>query len=55
MAKIEMKLELIQVPVSDIDRAKKFYVEQVGFNDDHDHQLGGDPVRSAARRSGSFS
>ena len=39
MANIEMKLELIQVPVSDIDRAKKFYVEQVGFNDDHDHQF----------------
>jgi predicted enzyme related to lactoylglutathione lyase len=35
----EMKLELIQVPVSDIDRAKNFYVEQVGFNDDHDHQF----------------
>jgi predicted enzyme related to lactoylglutathione lyase len=39
MAKSEMKLELIQIPVSDIDRAKKFYVEQVGFNDDHDHQF----------------
>ena len=36
---IDMKLELIQVPVSDIDRAKAFYVEQVGFNDDHDHQF----------------
>jgi predicted enzyme related to lactoylglutathione lyase len=35
----EMKLELIQVPVSDIDRAKSFYVDQVGFNDDHDHQF----------------
>ena len=34
-----MKLELIQVPVSDIDRAKAFYVDQVGFNDDHDHQF----------------
>jgi predicted enzyme related to lactoylglutathione lyase len=39
MAKTEMKLELIQVPVSDIDRAKSFYVDQVGFNDDHDHQF----------------
>ena len=36
---IDMKLELIQVPVSDIDRAKAFYVDQVGFNDDHDHQF----------------
>jgi catechol 2,3-dioxygenase-like lactoylglutathione lyase family enzyme len=39
MAKTEMKLELIQVPVSDIDRAKSFYVDKVGFNDDHDHQF----------------
>jgi predicted enzyme related to lactoylglutathione lyase len=39
MAKTEMKLELIQVPVSDLDRAKSFYVDQVGFNDDHDHQF----------------
>ncbi len=35
----EMKLELIQVPVSDIDRAKDFYVNKVGFNDDHDHRV----------------
>ena len=35
----EMRLELIQVPVSDIDRAKAFYVEKVGFNADHDHQV----------------
>ncbi len=34
-----MRLELIQVPVSDIDRAKEFYVEKVGFNADHDHQV----------------
>ncbi|MBV9836578.1 MAG: VOC family protein [Solirubrobacterales bacterium] len=34
-----MRLELIQVPVSDIDRAKAFYVEQVGFTADHDHQV----------------
>jgi predicted enzyme related to lactoylglutathione lyase len=36
---IEMRLELIQVPVSDVDRAKDFYVNKVGFNDDHDHQV----------------
>jgi catechol 2,3-dioxygenase-like lactoylglutathione lyase family enzyme len=36
---IEMKLELIQVPVSDVDRAKDFYVNKVGFNEDHDHQV----------------
>jgi catechol 2,3-dioxygenase-like lactoylglutathione lyase family enzyme len=35
----EMRLELIQVPVSDIDRAKEFYVEKVGFDADHDHQV----------------
>ena len=39
MAKIDYRLELIQVPVSDIDRAKEFYVNKVGFNDDHDHQV----------------
>jgi catechol 2,3-dioxygenase-like lactoylglutathione lyase family enzyme len=35
----EMRLELVQVPVSDIDRAKAFYVEKLGFNADHDHQV----------------
>lgn len=35
----EMRIELIQVPVSDIDRAKSFYVDQVGFIADHDHQV----------------
>lgn len=32
----EMKLELVPVPVSDIDRAKAFYVEKLGFKADHD-------------------
>jgi catechol 2,3-dioxygenase-like lactoylglutathione lyase family enzyme len=35
----DMRLELIQVPVSDIDRAKAFYVEKAGFTADHDHQV----------------
>lgn len=35
----EMRIELIQVPVSDIDRAKAFYSEKVGFAADHDHQV----------------
>lgn len=39
---MDMKLELIAVPVTDVDRAKAFYVEQVGFNADHDHTLGED-------------
>lgn len=37
---MEMKLELVPVPVSDVDRAKSFYVEQVGFHLDHDVQPG---------------
>jgi predicted enzyme related to lactoylglutathione lyase len=37
--KIDWRLELINVPVSDVDRAKDFYVEKVGFNLDHDHQV----------------
>jgi predicted enzyme related to lactoylglutathione lyase len=37
--KIDWRLELIQVPVSDVDQAKAFYVDQLGFNDDHDHQV----------------
>jgi catechol 2,3-dioxygenase-like lactoylglutathione lyase family enzyme len=36
---MDWKLELIAVPVSDVDRAKAFYVDQVGFNADHDHQV----------------
>ncbi len=32
-------LELVTVPVSDVDRAKAFYVDQVGFSADQDHQL----------------
>jgi catechol 2,3-dioxygenase-like lactoylglutathione lyase family enzyme len=35
----EMRLELVTVPVSDVDRAKSFYVDKVGFNADHDHQV----------------
>ena len=36
---MDWKLELVQVPVSDVDRAKDFYVEQVGFDLDHDHRV----------------
>src|SRR4051794_5390811 len=35
----QMKLELVAVPVSDVDRARDFYVDQVGFNLDHDHTV----------------
>src|SRR5262245_64738470 len=36
---MDYKLELVAVPVSDVDRAKAFYVEQAGFNADHDHHV----------------
>ncbi len=39
-----MKLELVAVPVTDVDRAKEFYVDKVGFNADHDHTVS-DEVR----------
>lgn len=37
--KIEWKLELVQVPVSDLDRAKAFYADQLGFVAEHDHRV----------------
>jgi catechol 2,3-dioxygenase-like lactoylglutathione lyase family enzyme len=36
---MDYKLELMCVPVSDVDRAKKFYVEKAGFHADHDHRV----------------
>jgi predicted enzyme related to lactoylglutathione lyase len=36
---MDYRLELIAVPVSDVDRAKSFYVDQAGFNADHDHRV----------------
>jgi predicted enzyme related to lactoylglutathione lyase len=41
MSEMTMKLELISVPVSDVDRAKDFYV-RAGFNADHDHKVSDD-------------
>jgi predicted enzyme related to lactoylglutathione lyase len=41
---MDWKLELVAIPVSDVDRAKVFYTEQVGFNADHDHTVS-DQVR----------
>jgi predicted enzyme related to lactoylglutathione lyase len=38
-ATVQMKLELVPVPVADVDRAKRFYVEQAGFALDHDHTV----------------
>jgi predicted enzyme related to lactoylglutathione lyase len=39
MSDITMRLELVQVPVSDVDAAKAFYVDRVGVNADHDHRV----------------
>jgi|ERR671913_1640444 catechol 2,3-dioxygenase-like lactoylglutathione lyase family enzyme len=36
---MDFRLELVAVPVSDVDRAKAFYVDQVGFAADHDYQV----------------
>ena len=39
---MDWKLELVVVPVTDVDRAKRFYSEQVGFAVDHDTRIGDD-------------
>ena len=36
---MDMKLELVSVPVTDVDRAIRFYVDQAGFHLDHDHTV----------------
>lgn len=36
---MDWKLELVSVPVADVDRAKEFYTEKIGFNADHDHKV----------------
>jgi catechol 2,3-dioxygenase-like lactoylglutathione lyase family enzyme len=36
---MDWKIELVAIPVADVDRAKAFYVDQVGFNADHDYQV----------------
>ncbi len=41
---MEWKLELVPIPVSDVDRAKAYYTEKVGFNEDLDHR-GSDEFR----------
>jgi predicted enzyme related to lactoylglutathione lyase len=39
---VDFKLELVPVPVTDVDRARDFYAEQAGFNLDHDHMVSGE-------------
>jgi predicted enzyme related to lactoylglutathione lyase len=41
---MDWKLELVTIPVSDVDRAKSFYADKVGFSADHDHTVS-DEVR----------
>ena len=41
---MDWKIELIPIPVSDVDRAKAFYVDKAGFELDHDHVVS-DEVR----------
>jgi len=36
---MDWKLELVAIPVSDVDRAKAFYTDKAGFNADHDHTV----------------
>jgi len=36
---VDWKLELVAVPVSDVERAKSFYTEKIGFVADHDHRV----------------
>jgi catechol 2,3-dioxygenase-like lactoylglutathione lyase family enzyme len=36
---VDFRLEVVQVPVSDVDRAKAFYTDKAGFNADHDHRV----------------
>jgi catechol 2,3-dioxygenase-like lactoylglutathione lyase family enzyme len=36
---MDWKIELIAIPVTDVDRAKDFYVSKAGFNADHDHTV----------------
>ena len=36
---MDWKLELVTIPVTDVDRAKAFYTEKAGFNADHDHHV----------------
>jgi catechol 2,3-dioxygenase-like lactoylglutathione lyase family enzyme len=36
---MDWKLELVTVPVTDVDRAKEFYTQKVGFHEDNDQQV----------------
>lgn len=36
---MDWKIELVMIPVFDVDRAKAFYTDKLGFNADHDHRV----------------
>ena len=36
---MDWKIELVAIPVTDVDRAREFYVDRVGFHADHDYQV----------------
>jgi predicted enzyme related to lactoylglutathione lyase len=36
---MDWKIELVAIPVTDVDRAKAFYTDNAGFNADHDHKV----------------
>jgi len=36
---MDWKIELVAIPVTDVDRAKAFYTDQAGFDADHDHTV----------------
>jgi catechol 2,3-dioxygenase-like lactoylglutathione lyase family enzyme len=46
---MDWKLELVAIPVSDVDRAKAFYTEKIGFKADHDHRVSDDRVSDEIR------
>ena len=47
---VDMKLELVSIPVSDVDRAKAFYTDKVGFTADHDHTVSDEKIGRASCR-----
>jgi catechol 2,3-dioxygenase-like lactoylglutathione lyase family enzyme len=49
---MDWKLELVAIPVSDVDRSQAFYTDQVGFNADHDYTVSetGSRYRSGCSR-----
>ena len=49
---MDWKIELVAIPVSDVDRAKAFSTEKVGFNADHDHRVSDEFASCSSRLQG---